>query len=137
MNTMDIKEILDHLPHRYPFLLVDRVVDFEIGKSIHAGLTIGVGFIGIGLVVGLLTDSLGPAAQAMAAQIAGKVPAGLIHDHKDEFVLMAASHFGQEERHRFGTDPRQDQAVHHAVVRTDGAEGVEVFPFEARSDHRA
>ena len=33
---MDIKEILDHLPHRYPFLLVDRVVDFEVGKSIHA-----------------------------------------------------------------------------------------------------
>ena len=33
---MDIKEILEHLPHRYPFLLVDRVVDFEPGKSIHA-----------------------------------------------------------------------------------------------------
>ncbi|MGC3955336.1 MAG: PTS transporter subunit IIC [Propionicimonas sp.] len=37
-----------------------------IGKSVRAGLTIGVGFIGIGLVVGLLTDALGPAAQAMA-----------------------------------------------------------------------
>ncbi len=37
-----------------------------IGKSIRAGLTIGVGFVGIGLVVGLLTDALGPAAQAMA-----------------------------------------------------------------------
>lgn len=33
---MDIHEILKHLPHRYPFLLVDRVVDFEVGKSIHA-----------------------------------------------------------------------------------------------------
>jgi 3-hydroxyacyl-[acyl-carrier-protein] dehydratase len=33
---MDIHEILKHLPHRYPFLLVDRVVDFEAGKSIHA-----------------------------------------------------------------------------------------------------
>ncbi|MFZ4537905.1 3-hydroxyacyl-ACP dehydratase FabZ [Propionivibrio sp.] len=33
---MDIKEIIEHLPHRYPFLLVDRVVDFEAGKSIHA-----------------------------------------------------------------------------------------------------
>ncbi len=37
-----------------------------IGKSLQAGLTIGVGFVGIGLVVGLLTDALGPAAQAMA-----------------------------------------------------------------------
>ena len=36
MNQMDIHEILKHLPHRYPFLLVDRVLDFEPGKSIHA-----------------------------------------------------------------------------------------------------
>lgn len=33
---MDINEILKHLPHRYPFLLVDRVVNCEPGKSIHA-----------------------------------------------------------------------------------------------------
>src|SRR5690242_2385847 len=36
------------------------------GPSLVAGLTIGVGFVGIGLVIGLLTDSLGPAAEAMA-----------------------------------------------------------------------
>ncbi len=33
---MDIHEILKHLPHRYPFLLIDRVVDLEVDKSIHA-----------------------------------------------------------------------------------------------------
>lgn len=33
---MDIHEILKHLPHRYPFLLVDRVLEMEVGKSIHA-----------------------------------------------------------------------------------------------------
>ncbi len=33
---MDIHQILEHLPHRYPFLLVDRVVAIEVGKSIHA-----------------------------------------------------------------------------------------------------
>lgn len=33
---MDILGILEHLPHRYPFLLVDRVVEMELGKSIHA-----------------------------------------------------------------------------------------------------
>ena len=33
---MDIEEIMEHLPHRYPFLLVDRVVEIELGKSIHA-----------------------------------------------------------------------------------------------------
>lgn len=33
---MDIHEILQYLPHRYPFLLIDRVVEVEPGKSIHA-----------------------------------------------------------------------------------------------------
>lgn len=34
--SMDIHEILDHLPHRYPFVLIDRVVSLDIGKEITA-----------------------------------------------------------------------------------------------------
>ena len=34
--SMDIHQILKQLPHRYPFLLVDRVMDIEKGKSIKA-----------------------------------------------------------------------------------------------------
>ncbi len=37
-----------------------------IGKSLKSGLTTGVGFVGIGLVVDLLNQNLGAAAQAMA-----------------------------------------------------------------------
>ena len=33
---MDIHEILAHLPHRYPMLLVDRVLECETGKRILA-----------------------------------------------------------------------------------------------------
>lgn len=33
---MDIHEILKYLPHRYPFLLVDRVLECEPGKRISA-----------------------------------------------------------------------------------------------------
>ena len=33
---MDIHDILEHLPHRYPFVLVDRVVSLELGKEIVA-----------------------------------------------------------------------------------------------------
>ncbi|AEG92844.1 3-hydroxymyristoyl/3-hydroxydecanoyl-(acyl carrier protein) dehydratases-like protein [Ramlibacter tataouinensis TTB310] len=33
---MDIHQILKNLPHRYPFLLVDRVTAMEKGKSIQA-----------------------------------------------------------------------------------------------------
>ena len=34
--SMDIHEILNHLPHRYPFILVDRVISMELGKEITA-----------------------------------------------------------------------------------------------------
>ena len=34
--TLDIQEILDYLPHRYPFLLIDRVVEFERAKRLVA-----------------------------------------------------------------------------------------------------
>lgn len=33
---MDVKEIREYLPHRYPFLLVDRVVELVPGESIVA-----------------------------------------------------------------------------------------------------
>ena len=37
MSTkMDIHEILEYLPHRYPFLLIDRVLSYEPGKEIVA-----------------------------------------------------------------------------------------------------
>lgn len=35
-TSMDIHEILDHLPHRYPFVLIDRVLEMELGKEITA-----------------------------------------------------------------------------------------------------
>jgi 3-hydroxyacyl-[acyl-carrier-protein] dehydratase len=31
---MDINDILRHLPHRYPFLLIDRVIEFNKGESL-------------------------------------------------------------------------------------------------------
>jgi len=34
--TFSIQEILDFLPHRYPFLLIDRVVEFEPAKRLVA-----------------------------------------------------------------------------------------------------
>ena len=30
----DVKEILNHLPHRYPFLLVDRIIEIDGDKKI-------------------------------------------------------------------------------------------------------
>ncbi len=36
MNSFDIQEILKYLPHRYPFLLLDRVLDFTKDRSLTA-----------------------------------------------------------------------------------------------------
>jgi 3-hydroxyacyl-[acyl-carrier-protein] dehydratase len=36
MAEMDVQAILDHLPHRFPILLVDRVLEIEPGKRIVA-----------------------------------------------------------------------------------------------------
>lgn len=35
-TSMDIHEILQHLPHRYPFVLIDRVVSITLGEEITA-----------------------------------------------------------------------------------------------------
>lgn len=36
MNTLDINQILKYLPHRYPFLLIDRVLELDPDKRILA-----------------------------------------------------------------------------------------------------
>lgn len=36
MKSLDINQIKQYLPHRYPLLLVDRVLDWEAGKRITA-----------------------------------------------------------------------------------------------------
>lgn len=33
---LDVIEIQKIIPHRFPFLLIDRVIDIKIGESIHA-----------------------------------------------------------------------------------------------------
>jgi len=33
---MNINEVKNFLPHRYPFLLIDRVINLEVGKSLTA-----------------------------------------------------------------------------------------------------
>jgi 3-hydroxyacyl-[acyl-carrier-protein] dehydratase len=36
MTPIDIRGILEYLPHRYPFLLIDRVLELEPGRRIVA-----------------------------------------------------------------------------------------------------
>ena len=36
LNSFDTQEILKLLPHRYPMLLVDKVIDYKAGEYLHA-----------------------------------------------------------------------------------------------------
>lgn len=45
--------------------LIGLVMGAGFGKALRAGLTVGVGFIGLNLVIGLLGGNLGPAVQQM------------------------------------------------------------------------
>lgn len=36
MNEFNISQIMQYLPHRYPFLLVDRIVEYKKGESLTA-----------------------------------------------------------------------------------------------------
>jgi 3-hydroxyacyl-[acyl-carrier-protein] dehydratase len=42
-KMMDVRKIMEYLPHRYPFLLVDRVVDFEHGEFLLAYKNVSIG----------------------------------------------------------------------------------------------
>ena len=33
MSTLEIREIMERIPHRYPFLLVDRVIEIVPSRS--------------------------------------------------------------------------------------------------------
>jgi PTS system galactitol-specific IIC component len=44
------------------------ILGAPVGRALRAGLIVGVGFIGLGLVTGLLGGALGPAVQAMVSK---------------------------------------------------------------------
>lgn len=46
-------------------LVIGLIFRTGFKKALKSGITIGIGFVGINLVIGLLVDNLGPAAQHM------------------------------------------------------------------------
>lgn len=46
--------------------LISICMGIKAGKAIHSGLMIGVGFVGLSLLINMMSDQLGPAAQAMS-----------------------------------------------------------------------
>lgn len=46
--------------------ILSMIVGVKPGKAIRSGLILGVGFVGLSLIVNLMNDQLGPAAEAMS-----------------------------------------------------------------------
>lgn len=46
--------------------IISICIGVKVGKAIRSGLMIGVGFVGLGLIVGLMNAELGPVATAMS-----------------------------------------------------------------------
>ncbi len=95
---MDIHQILEKLPHRYPFLLVDRVLEMEPGKRIKAlkNVTINEPFF-VGhfphrpVMPGvLILEALAQAAALLAFSVEGE---GTDHNSVIYFVGIDAARF--------------------------------------------
>ena len=83
MAGMDILEILKFLPHRYPFLLVDRVLEAD-GKVFKALKNVTVnephfqGHFPSYPIMVLILESMAQASIAVVAQQPGVKPGGLV-----------------------------------------------------------
>ncbi len=81
-GSMDIDEIMRYLPHRYPFLLVDRVVELIEGKSIRGIKNVTMNepfFVGhfpnyAVMPAVLVIEALAQLASILAWKIAGRSP---------------------------------------------------------------
>lgn len=79
---MDASQIMDHLPHRFPFLLVDRVTSIEPGKSIKGFKNVTVNepffaghFPGHPIMPGvLLVEAMAQIAGILAFKTRGQKP---------------------------------------------------------------
>ncbi len=88
---MDIQAVLAQLPHRYPFLLVDRVIECVPGKRIEAIKNVTVNepffpghFPGRPVMPGvMILEALAQAAGILAFKTAGVVP-----DDKSRFYFV-------------------------------------------------
>ena len=82
MSIIDINEIKKYIPHRYPFLLVDRIIELEVGKRVVGLKNVTVNepffpghFPHSPVMPGvLIIEALAQAAAVLAFKTVGTVP---------------------------------------------------------------
>jgi 3-hydroxyacyl-[acyl-carrier-protein] dehydratase len=93
--TMDIHQILKKLPHRYPLLLVDRVLEFEAGKRLLAVKNVTINepfFVGHFPARPVMPGVLILEALAQAAALLSLDSAGVEIDEKTLVYFAAIDH---------------------------------------------
>lgn len=125
---MDIHQVLKHLPHRYPFVLVDRVLELEKGKRIKAlkNVTINEPFF-VGhfpyrpVMPGvLMLESMAQTAAIMAFDMMGALP-----DEKTVFYFAGVD----GARFKRPVEPGDQLILDVEMDRTRGG----IYKFNARA----
>jgi 3-hydroxyacyl-[acyl-carrier-protein] dehydratase len=116
---MNIQEILTYLPHRYPFLLVDKVLSLEVGKSLEALKNVSINepfFMGHFPIKPVMPGVLIIEALAQAAAILA-MGDEKIRPQSDELFYL-----GSVERARFKriVEPGDQLKLHVEVLKRRG-----------------
>jgi 3-hydroxyacyl-[acyl-carrier-protein] dehydratase len=128
---MDIHEILTKLPHRYPFLLIDRVLELEKGKRIKAVKNVTMNepyFVGHFPIRPVMPGVLMLEAMAQAAALLAFESLGQKPDDQTIYYLAALD----AARFKRPVEPG-DQLVIEALLNRMKA-GVYKFSCSARVD---
>jgi 3-hydroxyacyl-[acyl-carrier-protein] dehydratase len=131
MNGMDINEILRYLPHRYPFLLIDRVLSYEAGKSIEALKNVTINepfFVGHFPHHPVMPGVLIIEAMAQAAAILSFVTMGAKADDKSIYYFVGIDNA------RFKRPVTAGDSLRITVTLTRHVRGIWKFSALARVD---
>jgi 3-hydroxyacyl-[acyl-carrier-protein] dehydratase len=128
---MDITEILKHLPHRYPFLLIDRVVTLEPNSSIVALKNVTINepfFVGHFPYHPVMPGVLVIEAMAQAAAILTFRSNNHLPDDKSIYYFVGIDNA----RFKRPVSPGDQLMLHVSIMRE--ARGLWKFKAEARVD---
>lgn len=130
LTSMDIKKILDYLPHRYPFIMIDKIEELCLGKSVKAIKNVTINepyfmghFPGQPIMPGVLI--LESMAQAMG------VLALITIEHKEGLSHASALHEIKESLHYFA---RIDEGRFFSPVVPGDRLDIEITEVKNRRD---
>lgn len=126
-KVMDLKEIMSIIPHRYPFLLVDRITDIKLNESIEGIKNVTFNepyfpghFPGRPVMPGVLM------IEAMA-QISAVLVAKSMDTTEDKEVFFMSI---DESKFRKVVEPGDVLVLHATILQSRGS----VWKFKARAE---